>query len=267
MPETNSFETGKFCWADLATTDPEAGKAFYSSLFGWEIEDMPIPGGGTYSMARVNGRYVGALSAQMDEEKAQGVPPHWNVYVSVDDVDTFAKKAEAAGGTVLMQPFDVLDSGRMGVIADPTGGVFSLWQPNRHPGFGLVNEPGAMDWNELVSTDPGRARDFYTELFDWKAETTPMGEGPDALDYTVFSAGEQPVAGLMKNPPGVEMSHWSVYYNVADCDATVARVKELGGQIYFGPNFMETVGKFATCADPQGAAFAIIEPDQSAPQQ
>jgi uncharacterized protein len=268
MPETNAFDTGKFCWADLATTDPEAGKAFYSSLFDWEIEDMPIPGGGTYSMARVKGRYVGAVSAQMDEEKAQGVPPHWNVYVSVDDVDTYAKRAEAAGGTVLMQPFDVLDSGRTAVIADPTGAVFCMWQPQEHPGYGLVNEPGAMDWNELMSPDPERARAFYTELFDWKAETAPMGEGAEASDYTVFSVGEQPVAGLMQTPEGLEMPpSWTVYYNVADCDATAAKVTELGGQVYFGPHFMETVGKFATCADPQGAVFAIIEPDQSAPQQ
>ncbi|HEY7874732.1 MAG TPA: VOC family protein [Actinomycetota bacterium] len=265
MPEVNSFDTGKFCWADLATTDPEAAKSFYSSLFGWEIEDMPIPGGGTYSMARVNGRYTGALSEQMEQERSQGIPPHWNVYVSVDDVDTYVKKAEATGGTVLMPAFDVLDSGRMAVIADPTGAVFCMWQPQEHPGYGLVNEPGAMDWNELMSPDPDKARAFYTEVFGWSAEATPMG---DAGEYTVFSLGEAAVAGLMKTPEGVPMPpSWTVYYNVADCDATAAKVSELGGQVYFGPQFMETVGKFATCADPQGAVFAIITPDRSAPTQ
>jgi predicted enzyme related to lactoylglutathione lyase len=268
VPEKNSFETGQFCWADLATTDPDAAKTFYSSLFGWEIEDMPIPGGGTYSMARVNGRYTGALSEQMEEERAQGIPPHWNVYVSVEDVDTYTKKAEAAGGTIITQPFDVLDSGRMAVIADPTQAIFCMWQPQEHPGYGLVNEPGAMDWNELLSGDPERARAFYTELFDWKAETMSMGAGPDAPDYTVFSLGEQPVAGLMQAPEGMPMPpQWTVYYNVADCDASASKVTELGGQVYFGPQFMETVGKFATCADPQGAVFAIIEPDQSAQTQ
>jgi uncharacterized protein len=266
MAETNGFETGKFCWADLVTTDPDAAKGFYSSLFGWDIEDMPIPDGGTYSMAKVKGRYVGALSAQMDQERSQGIPPHWNVYVSVDDVDTFAKRAEAAGGTILMSPFDVLDSGRMSVVADATGAVFCMWQPQEHPGFGLVNEPGTMDWNELLSPDPEKTRAFYTELFGWKAETMPMG---DAGDYTVFNLGETPVAGLMKTPEGVQMPpSWTVYYNVADCDASAAKVTELGGTIYFGPQFMETVGKFATCADAQGAVFAIIEPDRSAqPQQ
>jgi predicted enzyme related to lactoylglutathione lyase len=265
MPEVDGFETGKFCWADLSTTDPAAAKTFYSSLFGWEIEDMPIPGGGTYSMARMKGRYTGALSEQMEQERAQGVPPHWNVYVSVDDVDTFAKRAEAAGGSIMMPAFDVLDSGRMAVLADPTGAVFCLWQPQEHAGYGLINEPGAMDWNELVSPDPEKARAFYTELFDWKAET--MNMGPEAGDYTVFSVGEQQVAGLMKTPEGAPMPpSWTVYYNVADCDASAAKVSELGGQIYFGPHFMERVGKFATCADAQGAVFAIIEPDQSAQQ-
>ena len=265
MPETTSFETGKFCWADLATSDLEPAKSFYSSLLGWEIEDMPIPGGGTYSMARVKGQYVGAISTQMEFEREQNIPPHWNVYVGVDDVDTYAKRAEAAGGTIAMAPFDVLDSGRMAVLSDPTGAFFCMWQPGQHTGFGLVNEPGAMDWNEILTPDPEKARAFYSELFDWKAETTPMGAGPDQSDYTVFSLGEQPVAGLMKQPEGMPMPpHWTVYYNVADCDASAAKVPELGGQIYFGPQFMETVGKFATCADPQGAVFAIIEPDRSA---
>jgi uncharacterized protein len=266
MPQINSFDSGRFCWADMTTTDPGAAKTFYSSLFGWEIEDMPLPEGGTYSMATVNGRRVGALSEQMEQERSQGIPPHWNVYVSVDDVDTYAKRAEAAGGTTLMAPFDVMDSGRMAVVADPTGAVFCMWQPKEDPGFGLINEPGAMDWNELLSGDPEKARAFYTELFDWKAESMAMGEGPDAGEYTVFSLGETPVAGLMKTPEGMEMPpSWTVYYNVADADATAGRVTELGGQIYFGPHFMETVGKFATCADPQGAVFAIIEPDRSAP--
>lgn len=266
MPEIDRFETGQFCWADLATTDPGAAKTFYSSLFGWDIEDMPIPGGGVYSMAKLRGRYVGALSEQMEEERAQGAPPHWNVYVNVDDVDTYAKRAEAAGATTFAPPFDVLDSGRMAVLGDPTGAIFCMWQPQQHGGFGLVNEPGAMDWNELLSSDPEKARAFYTELFDWKAETMTMGAGPDAADYTVFSVADKPVAGLMQTPEGMPMPpHWTVYYNVSDCDASAAKVTELGGQIYFGPNFMPTVGKFATCADPQGAVFAIIEPDQSAP--
>jgi hypothetical protein len=265
VPQTESFDTGQFCWADLATSDPEAAKIFYSSLFGWDIEDMPVPGGGTYSMSSVGGRYTGALSGQMDEERAQGVPPHWNVYISVDDVDTFAKRAEAGGGSILAPPFDVLDSGRMAIVADPTGAAFCMWQPKEHPGFGIVNEPGAMDWNELLSPEPEKARSFYTELFDWKVETMPMG---DAGEYTLFNLGERPVAGLMKTPEGMPMPpSWTVYYNVSDCDASVTKVQELGGQVFVGPNAMEGVGKFATCADPQGAVFAIIEPDPNAQQQ
>ena len=265
MPEINSSDIGQFCWADLSTTDPEAAKTFYGSLFGWDIEDMPLPGGGVYSMARKNGRYVGAVSAQMDEERAQGAPPHWNAYVNVDDVDTYAKRAEAGGGTILMAPFDVLDSGRMAVLLDPTGAVFCMWQPQEHSGFGLVGEPGAMVWNELITSDTAKARTFYTELFGWKAEAMPAPGGSNVTEYIVLNLGDAPVAGLMTTPEGMEMPpNWTVYYATADCKASAAKVTELGGQIYFGPQFMETVGTFATCADPQGAVFALLEPDPGA---
>ena len=259
MPTVDGFKTGYFCWADAATSDHQAGRDFYVNLFGWEADDMPVPGGGTYTMFKVGGRNVAAISAQQDEERAQGIPPHWNVYVSVDDVDSFTKEAEAAGGAVLMPPFDVLDSGRMAVIADPAGAVLGLWQPAAHRGYGLVSEPGAPDWHELLSADLDRARNFYRDLFRWEVEDSEM---PNAT-YTLFRDGDTYVAGAMARPEdmGDMPSHWTVYFNVADCDAAAARVKELGGQIYVEPMVIESVGKFAACADPQGAAFSILKPE------
>jgi uncharacterized protein len=265
MPEINNSETGSFCWAELSTTDPDGAKTFYTSLFGWDVDDMDIPGGGVYSMYKLNGRYVGASSAQRDEEKAQGVPPHWNLYVSVDDADSYAKKAEAAGGTILAPAFDVMDAGRMAVVADPTGGVLGLWQSGNHRGFGVVNEPGAMSWNELLTPDLDKVKGFYTETFGWEAGDFPT---PDGNPYTVFTKGEKQVAGAMKNPQGMEdvPPSWRIYYEVADCDATAAKVKELGGQIYFGPDDVPSVGRFASCADPQNAAFSLLQPEPSAQQ-
>jgi predicted enzyme related to lactoylglutathione lyase len=270
MTETNGFETGLFCWAELSTSDPTAAKSFYASLFGWEIQDMEIPGSDTpYTMFSAAGRQVGAAFVQMDEERNQGVPPHWNLYISVDDADGYAKRAEAAGGTVLAPAFDVMDAGRMAVIADPTGAVAGLWQSGQHRGYGRVGETGSVIWHELMTSDLDKATAFYEEVFEWKGETFPTPGDTEGQPYNVFKKGETQVGGGMASPPGMESTppHWMLYFGVDECDATAEKVKQLGGQIYFGPEDIPTVGRFATCADPQGAAFSLLQPDWSQPQQ
>jgi predicted enzyme related to lactoylglutathione lyase len=267
MPEKNGFDTGEFCWAELSTTDPTAAKDFYTNLFGWGVEEVPIPESDIpYRMFTAGGRHVGGVFVQMDEERKQGVPPHWTLYVGVDDADGYAKRAEAAGGTVLAPAFDVMEAGRMAIVADPTGAVLGLWQAGQHHGYGVVGEAGSVVWHELMTSDMAKAKAFYEEVFEWKGEAfaTPGDDGGG--NYTVFSKGDAQVAGAMENPQGMESTppHWMLYYAADDCDATAAKVKELGGQIYFGPEDIPTVGRFATCADPQGAAFSLLQPDPSA---
>ena len=267
MPETNGFDTGQFCWSELSTTDTTAAKTFYTSLFGWGVEENEVPGADEpYRMFTIGDRYVGGAFRQMDEERAQGVPPHWNLYVSVDDADGYAKRAEAAGGSVIAPAFDVMDVGRMAVIADPTGAVVSLWQPGQHHGYGIVGEEGSVTWHELMTSDAGKAQAFYEEVFEWKGEEFPTPGDGGGAPYIVFKKGEVQVAGCMQNPPGMESipPHWMLYYSVSDCDASAAKVKELGGQVYFGPEDIPSVGRFATCADPQGAAFSLLQPDLEA---
>ncbi|HVF53318.1 MAG TPA: VOC family protein [Actinomycetota bacterium] len=261
MPEVSGFNHGEFCWGEISTTDVAAGRDFYKGVFGWDHEDSDIPGGGVYTTFKIGGKGVGAISAQMEHEKEHGIPAHWNLYVRVDDADIIAKKAEAAGGTVHAQPFDVMEYGRMAVIADPAGGVVGVWQSRMHTGFQMIKEPGAMDWNELMSTDIAKAKAFYTEVFGWETEEADMGEAASSASYTLFKMGEDNIAGGMQAPEGMEgiPSHWTIYYRVSDADATVAKIKELGGQIYFGPETMAGVGRFASCADPQGATFGIIQ--------
>jgi len=154
MTEYDGHDPGTFCWIELSTSDQLGATAFYSNLFGWEAEETPIPPDGIYTMFRMRGRYVAAAASQREDERAQGVPPHWNTYVASDDADQTAKAAEAAGGTVLAPPFDVLDAGRMAVFADPQGATFGVWQPKNHPGAQLVNEPNTYGWSELLTTDP-----------------------------------------------------------------------------------------------------------------
>jgi uncharacterized protein len=176
MPKKTEYEQGTPSWVDLQTTDQDAGKKFYAALLGWSYDDRPMPQGGTYSMALVNGETVAAI-APMAPGAPEGVPPMWNTYIAADDVDATLEKVAPAGGQVLMPAMDVGDAGRMAFVADPTGAVVGLWQPNRHIGATLVNEPGAIIWNELITDKPDSALAFYEAVLGVTSSTVEMGPG------------------------------------------------------------------------------------------
>jgi predicted enzyme related to lactoylglutathione lyase len=254
MPERKQHAHGIPSWVDVQTTDPAAAKQFYGALFGWTWNDQPIPDSdAVYSMAQIRGLDVAAVSSLPDDMKQMGVPPHWNSYVTVDDVDAFAEKAAGAGGMVMAPPFDVMDAGRMSVIADPTGAVFMAWQAKNSIGAQLVNEHGTLSWTELMSPDVGKAAEFYAKVFGWGSETHQM----ETMEYTEFKLDGNSIAGGMKPPmPGMPPV-WGVYFAVDDCDATVAKAKELGGAVMQGPMDIPA-GRMAVIADPQGAMFMVI---------
>lgn len=256
MSEVTSYAPGTFCWVDLATTDPAAAKRFYTQLFGWSFTDMPAGPDMVYSMSYLDGKDVAALSELRQDQRDQGVPPHWGSYVSVASADETAKKVTSLGGTVIAEPFDVFDAGRMAVIKDPTGAVFSLWQPKAHFGARLVNEPSAFCWNELLTRDVERAKTFYTGLFGWGAQTQQMGP----TSYTILSNGDRPNGGLMKiaDEWGPVPPNWLVYFAVDDCDRSVEKAKGLGAKVAAPPMDIPEVGRFAVLQDPQGATFAVI---------
>ncbi len=156
MPVRTSYAQGTPNWVDLQTPDTEAAKAFYTSLFGWAYDDQPMPEGGPYSMATLGGQHVAAIAPQSPDLAAAGAPAVWNTYLAVDNVDDALAKVEAAGGQVAMPAFDVMDAGRMGFVLDPSGAAVAFWQARQHIGASLVNEPGAVVWNELITDRPGR---------------------------------------------------------------------------------------------------------------
>lgn len=248
--ERTSYTPGTFSWVDLATTDQESAKGFYGSLLGWEYEDMPMGDSQVYSMARLGGRDVTAIGPL---QGGDGVPPHWNCYVSVADADAAAARARELGATELAEPFDVFDSGRMAVIQDPQGAVISVWQPGRHIGARLVNEIGALCWNDLLSPDVPAAAAFYRELFGWDIDEAPGAGGR----YWSIRNGEIRNGGLMPMPPGGHPA-WNLYFAVADTDASLTAVKELGGSTAMGPIEVPS-GRFAVLRDPQGAVFSIVD--------
>jgi len=252
-------EHGMFSWTDLSTSDPAAAKKFYGALFGWASEDMPAGPGMVYTMCKLNGSDAAAITQQRDDEKSGGVPPHWNAYITVDNVDERTKKAQSAGGKVLMQPFDVMDVGRMSVVADPTGAALCLWQAKKHIGAQITGDPGSICWAELMTTNVDTAGKFYTSVFGWKAE--PQSQVP-GMNYTVFKLGDAPVTGMMPNPKDMQKvpPFWLCYFATANCDATAKKAKELGGKLIVEPTDIPQVGRFAVIADPQGAGFGILQP-------
>lgn len=253
MPEITEYATGTPCWVDVTSPDLDATTAFYSGLFGWEAEQDPRPESGGYTMFSLGGKYVAAASPPPQE----GIPAHWSTYIASDDVDGTASKVREAGGTVLMDPFDVLDAGRMTLAQDPTGAIFGVWQAGAHIGAQIANEPGALTWNECQTTDAAAAEAFYKAAFGYGVTTMPMGEGEP---YRILEVDGKGVAGVFQmgeQLPGVT-PNWSVVFAVADTDASVAKAEELGAKVLMPPLDIPAVGRFAVLQDPVGAVFQVI---------
>ena len=255
MGERTSYKPGTFSWADLGTTDVEGAKRFYSDVFGWEPEDMPAGEGQIYTMCRLRGKYVSAIASQQEQEREMGIPPHWNSYVTVEKADDAAARARELGGNVLAEPFDVLTVGRMAVIQDPTGAVLCLWEPREHIGAELVNEPGAMTWNDLNTTDPDAAQEFYGGLFGWRTEKLDV----PGLDYRIWFNGDRSNGGMAKL--GEDMAgippHWVPYFASDDLGAARSKIEAGGGSVMVGPQEVPQ-GSFIGCTDPQSAAFFVF---------
>ncbi|HEV2372449.1 MAG TPA: VOC family protein [Streptosporangiaceae bacterium] len=255
MPERTSYTQGTPNWVDLQTSDPEAAKVFYGEMFDWDFDDQPMPDGPTYSMATVDGHHIAAIAPQPPDMKTAGAPAMWNTYLAVDSVDDAVAKVAAAGGQVAMPPMDVMDAGRMAYVMDPSGAGVCLWQANTHIGASLVNEPGTVIWNELITTDPS-APAFYERVVGLTTSTMDMGGGDE---YTLFHAGDAQVGGsTAPQAPGIP-NHWHVYFAVEDVDEAAAKAAKLGGAVITEP-FDTPVGRMATICDPQGATFTVMQP-------
>jgi predicted enzyme related to lactoylglutathione lyase len=257
MQETPKYAPGTFCWIELGTSDNEAAKKFYTELFGWTFVDNPMGPDMVYTMLKKDEKDVGGLYKLMPDMRAQGIPPHWLSYVSVTSADESAAKATGAGATLMKEPVDVLNYGRMAVIQDPTGAVFALWQAGTHPGAGIYNVPGSFCWNELGTNDTAKAGDFYTSLFGWEKDVQEFGP----IEYTMFVNAGRPAAGMFKITAemGNVPPHWLAYFAVEDCDASTQKATELGATAIKPPDDIPGIGRFAILSDPQGAAFAIIK--------
>ena len=271
MPERDGYIPGVPCWVDTNQPDPVAAVPFYAGLFGWELEDgMPEGSGAHYFIGRIRGGDVAAISSI-----PEGAPPMamWNTYIWVDDADLTAKKVTEAGGAVLSEPFDVMDAGRMAVLADTEGAVFCAWQPKQHKGAKVVNEHGSLNFNGLACRDVAAAERFYGAVFGWKSRT--IGGGSMWILPGYGDHLEEATPGLRESMKGMgapdgfidvvaqltpiadgddSHPHWNVTFAVDDIAATAAKAGELGGEVVEGPVDAPWV-RMAVIKDPQGALF------------
>jgi uncharacterized protein len=273
MPERDGYIPGVPCWVDTSQADPEAAVDFYSGLFGWEFEDvMPPDSPGQYFIARIRGGEVAAVGS-IPEDMPQAAM--WNTYIWVESADDTAAKVRDAGGSVVMDPFDLMDSGRMAVFTDPEGAAFCVWQAKEHRGARIVNEHGTLNFNDLNTRNPEGAKSFYGSVFGWTTLGLPGGfemwtlpgygdylesihpdirkqveeaGGPKGFEDVVASIN--PITDDQPDTP----PHWGVTFAVDDADAIAAKATELGGKV-IAPPFDAPWVRMTVIADPQGAAF------------
>lgn len=255
MPHRDEAPVGAPCWIDLFTSDPDASRAFYGSLFGWTSEDAGEEYGGYINFSK-DGRPV---AGGMRNDGEAGMPDVWTVYLATDDARKTADAAEAAGGRVLMAPMDVLALGTMALVGDPGGAAIGMWQPGLHKGFTVYAEPGTPTWFELHTSDYDRAVPFYRDVFRWDTHTmTDTSE----FRYTTLGEGSSQLAGIMDAPlPEGTPAFWAVYFGTSDTDASLARVVELGGTI-MQPAEDTPYGRLAEAADTTGVRFRLVTPPQ-----
>lgn len=242
---------GTPCWVDLGVSDIPKAIAFYSGLFGWDIQQGGPETGG-YSMALLDGRAVAGIGPKMGPPE---VPSFWTTYLATTDADATAAKIKGAGGQLMMDPMDVMDVGRMAIATDITGAPFGIWQARAHTGAGVANEPGAFCWNEHFSRDFEGAKAFYAAVFGYE-----YGDmSGDGFSYATLLLGGHEVGGIGAYPADMA-SHpaaWNTYFGTADTDASVATVTRLGGTVV-RPAADSPYGRTATVADDQGAVFSLI---------
>ena len=239
-------------WVDLATADLDDAKRFYATLFGWSADVSGDEYGG-YTTFRLNGRAVAGAGPLFGE----GQPTAWSTYIATDDSDAVAARVDAAGGKVLVAPFDVGDQGRMAAFLDQAGAPFSVWQPGTTLGAEIFDVPGALTWNELTTRDIEGSATFYGEVFGWLARDSSVGDIP----YVTFELDGETIAGLQPMVGGQWPDdlppHWMVYFAVTDCDRTAQDAYALGGQVV-GPPTSIAIGRYAVIEDPQGGRFSIL---------
>lgn len=245
---TGNQPNGTPTWIDLGVPDPERAMAFYRALFGWDFEVGPAETGG-YTLCLLRDKPVAGLAPEPDPAATAF---WWNMYFATDDCDGTVMRVIDAGGTLVVEPMDVTDQGRMAVAQDPTGNQFGLWEGRAHPGCAIVNEPNTLLRNDLVTPTPEPARSFYTTVFNF---TLDGNESMPDLDFTFLRRSDGHEIGGIIAGPDTAPAGWGTLFMVADADATARAAVAAGGE-HIGTE-TTPYGRIATIKDPFGAEFTI----------
>ncbi|HEY3289023.1 MAG TPA: VOC family protein [Anaerolineae bacterium] len=248
---TKTKPAGTPTWFDLMTTDLAKAKDFYAKLFGWTYLDSG-PEFGNYAIAQLKGHTVAGIGPM---PPGQTMPSVWSVYLATDDIKADGEKIKKLGGKLMMEPMQIAEQGSMAMAVDPTGAVFGLWQGGLNIGAAIAAEPGSMAWQEVITRDAVKARDFYSALYGFTWEQMP------GMEYYVLNRGTENMAGVMqmdKTWPAEMPPFWSAYFSVASADDTAKLVTKLGGQVRAEP-FDSPYGRIAVLVDPFGATFTVVD--------
>jgi predicted enzyme related to lactoylglutathione lyase len=255
VPSPNSSTVGAPIWIDLFTSDTARAEAFYGQLFGWKAESAGADYGGYITFSKDGQGVAGA----MKNDGQSGAPDMWSVYLSTTDIQATAEAATANGGQVIVPPMAIMELGSMAVLLDAGQAAIGAWQPGLHAGFDVVGQPGTANWFELHTRDYAAAIAFYRDVFKW--DTRTMSDTPE-FRYSTLGEGDAALAGIMDAtgflPAGIP-ANWQIYFGVADADAALAKVVDLGGSVVL-PAEDTPFGRIAQVVDPTGASFKLVQP-------
>jgi predicted enzyme related to lactoylglutathione lyase len=272
MTEARTYPNGVTSWIDVEVDDLEAAKTFYGGLFGWTFDQATPPGTPvTYVIAQLDGQDVAGLTGPAEPSGDSGRST-WRTYVAVDDIEAICSAVEGAGGQVIDEPADAGPAGRWVNILDPSGVGLGLWQAGHRLGVQITNTPGAWNFSDLWTDDPGTEQAFYEKVFGWVfldmgfATMIQVPGYGDHLAATVDPGiherqatappGFADVIGGLA-PTGDLGPHWHVTFTVADRDESVALAESLGAVVLSSQDTEWT--KQAALRDPQGAVFTASQ--------
>ncbi|MDQ2993818.1 MAG: VOC family protein [Pseudomonadota bacterium] len=246
-------DVGRFVWHELHTQDRTKAQDFYVPLTGWKLKEFSMGPGEPYTLCQLGGKdHAGIMKSQAPAN----VPPHWLPYIHVDDVDAAAKKVTELGGKVINPPMDIPDIARFAIVMDPTGGAFAIHQHyTPYQAEPETPQVGSFCWDELFTSDPEAAANFYSALFGYTQESMDMGP---AGTYRILKNGDKRRAGIMQSPPEMPGTYWSSYIAVKSVDESTKKARELNAQVMVEPQDIPHVGRFSVVQDPTGAVISFF---------
>jgi len=246
-------QSAVFAWYELLTTDVSAAQSFYSKVVGWDVQDASTPEF-AYRLFSVGGTPVAGLMELPLDGRKKGATPRWMGYVAVEDLAGAVDRLRHLGGTVYVPPMDS-NVGRLAVVADPQTASLALIKGLKYGNAAAERGgPGRVSWHELFAADAKAAFEFYRDLLGWQ-NAEPMTATIES--YQLFAAGEWTMGGMFNKIASAPVPFWLYYFEVADLDLAIGRLRAEGGHITRGPIELWADNWMIHCVDPQGAVFAL----------